>query len=148
MEEGRKRWFAFEESGEASDLGKSEPYTRDSRYPSEVYEVIEDLVEEKYGRRHPNQIIHGKPRIDLAYTARQLSKVMLKDYKPKFKAAMKGESWLDKDGKHQELPHHTFIEKYIRSLPHVKYDSYWGGVLFLHKVPRSRTQLSRTCCCN
>ena len=40
--------------------------------------------------------------------------------------AMGGRSWEGKDLTRHYVPHHTFIEKYIRSLPHVKYDSYWG----------------------
>ena len=124
--EGRKRWLVFEETHDVQDLGNKQLYTRDSFYPKEVFNLIEYLVSEKYGRRHPGQIIANRARIDLPYSARALSKEMLQDQKNDFLEAMQRKTWKSADGITHRVPHHTFIEKYIRSLPHIKYKSYFG----------------------
>ena len=126
VDKARERWLLFEETGQAYDLGKPQLYIRDARYPDEARKLIERLVTEVYGRRHPNVIVAGRPRIDLPYTGRDLAKIMLREHEQEFLAAMGDTTWTSADGTVHNLPHPTFIEKFIRSLKHVKYDSYFG----------------------
>ena len=92
----------------------------------EVKGLIRRLVTEEYGRRHPKVVIGDEARIDLPYQARQLAKLMLRKHEDDFMRAMDGTSWTDKDGKRRMLPHPTFVEKTIRLMPYVKFDSYFG----------------------
>ena len=41
-------------------------------------------------------------------------------------------TWTSSDNIVHKLPHHTFIEKHIRALRHVKYDSYFGEYFSCH----------------
>ena len=125
VEEARERWLAHEESGLVDDLAKEGLYSRKSRYPETVHTLIEYLITNKYGRRHPNIIVAGRPRIDLPFTARDLAKQMLREHKKQFLDAMANTTWRS-SGMVNRLPHHTFIEKHIRTMKHVKYDSYFG----------------------
>lgn len=50
----------------------------------QVCALIEFLVTNVYGRRHPNVVVAGKPRIDLPYSARELAKTMLRERENEF----------------------------------------------------------------
>lgn len=71
---------------------------------------------------------------------------------------MNGVTWTDKDGIVRKLPHFTFIEKFIRSLKHVKFGAkiaralqrfatfnffrqFLGRVLRVHQMPRKGVKL-------
>ena len=117
----------FEQSGLADDLGSIGLYSRDARYPDEVRKLIETLVTDKYGRRRPNMIVAGNPRIDIPFTGRDLSKLMLREHKQKFLEAMGDTTWTDHDGTVHRLPRPAYIQKFIRtSMKHVKSDRYYG----------------------
>ena len=85
--------------------------------------LAKKLVDETYGRPCPNKTIANKPRVDIPFTAREFSKLLLAEHEESFKLAMNGTQWKSASGKVQELPHHTFLEKYFRSLKYIKYDS-------------------------
>ena len=99
--------------------------------PQAVYDLVDHLITTKYGRRHPNVIIGGKPRIDLPYTCRDFAKVLLDENADDFEAAMNGATWTDAKGTVHKLPHPTYLEKYTRSLKHVNTQQLLRGILFV-----------------
>ena len=130
VEEARERWLDYEESGLIDDLAKDGLYARERRYPQAVRDLIEHHVINTYGIRNPGVIIYNKPRIELPFTLRDLSMLMLKEKEAEFLVAMKEVTWTSRGTTHK-LPHPKFIEHYIRTtMPQVKKARHFGEYFF------------------